>query len=71
MPSHEELIASRLTPGELSEHLGADSLTYLSMEGLREVAGENICDACFSGDYMIPIDKADREAINAARRPNG
>jgi amidophosphoribosyltransferase len=71
MPSHEELIASRLTPNELSDHFGADSLTYLSIEGLREVAGEKICDACFSGDYMIEVDRADREAINAARRPNG
>jgi amidophosphoribosyltransferase len=71
MPSHEELIASRLSPNELSDHFGADSLTYLSIEGLRDVAGDKICDACFSGDYMIEIDSADREAINAARRPNG
>ena len=71
MPSHEELIASRIDPDQLAEHLGADSLTYLSVAGLREVSGERICDACFTGEYIVPISDEDRDAINSARRPNG
>jgi glutamine phosphoribosylpyrophosphate amidotransferase len=39
--------------------LGADSLAYLSLEALRRVEASmkhGFCDACFSGDYVIPVD---------------
>jgi amidophosphoribosyltransferase len=57
MASRGELIASRFTVEEIREHIGADSLAYLSLEGLkRAVTGkETHCTACFTGDYPIPV----------------
>ena len=45
--------------------LGADSLAYLSLEALRRVEAtmkHGFCDACFSGDYVIPVE--DPEALH-------
>jgi amidophosphoribosyltransferase len=57
MASEEELIAARYAPEEIRNQLGADSLAYLSLEGLREVVGPEAtrkrCMACFSGDYPV------------------
>jgi amidophosphoribosyltransferase len=56
-PSREELIAARLTPDEIAQELGVDSLGYLSLEGMLEsVPGgpHGFCHACFSGDYPTP-----------------
>ena len=69
MPSTEELIASQMDQDALAEHLGADSVTYLSIDGLKAVNGRNICDACFTGAYVVPVSQAERDAINATRRP--
>jgi amidophosphoribosyltransferase len=69
MPSADELIASRMDQDELALHLGADSVTYLSIDGLRAVNGEHICDACFTGNYVVPVSQAERDSINSARRP--
>lgn len=59
-PTKEELIAHEHTVEEIRNIIGADSLGYLSIEGLRTTAaGElklGICDACFSGEYPIPTD---------------
>ncbi len=57
MPSHEELIGSRLTPEEIERELGVDSLGYLSLEGMLSVVSEHgsFCDACFSGTYDAPL----------------
>lgn len=56
-PSREELIAANYTRNEIAEHLGVDSLGYLSLEGMLEaVPGgpHGFCHACFSGDYPTP-----------------
>src|SRR6266700_3208387 len=55
-PSKKELIASSNSVEQIREHLGVDSLGYLSLDGmLRAAAGEgdpaDFCHACFSGDY--------------------
>jgi amidophosphoribosyltransferase len=57
MPSREELIGSRLTPSEIEEELGVDSLGYLSLDGMLSVVSDHgsFCDACFSGDYAAPL----------------
>ena len=57
MPSHEELIGSRLSPEEIADELGVDSLGYLSLEGMLAVVSEHgsFCDACFSGNYAAPL----------------
>ncbi len=55
-PTRGELIASSHEPDEIARYVTANSLGYLSVKGLREaVGGEGYCDACFSGDYAVPI----------------
>ena len=57
-PSRRELIGAVKTSEEIREFLGADSLGYLSLEGVLacETDGGSFCHACFSGEYPIPID---------------
>jgi amidophosphoribosyltransferase len=53
-----ELIASGLTVEEVRAHIGADSLSYVSLEGLTAattIAGDRLCKACFTGDYPIQL----------------
>jgi amidophosphoribosyltransferase len=66
-PTREELIASDHTPDQIREYVGADSLGYLSLEGLfasvkgaNEEAKNGFCDACFSNDYPIDIPPSPR-----------
>lgn len=54
IPSEDQLIAHDRTIDEICMLLGADSLSYLRLERLKEMAdGLPICTACFSGDYPI------------------
>jgi amidophosphoribosyltransferase len=58
MSTRSELVASDLTVEEIRRFVGADSLGYLSMDGMVEAAGspkEEFCRACFDGEYPIPI----------------
>ncbi|MDP6100211.1 MAG: amidophosphoribosyltransferase [Dehalococcoidia bacterium] len=58
MARHYELIAARKSIQEIQEFVGADSLGYLSLEGLISSVGlpqKNFCVACFTGDYPIPV----------------
>ena len=67
-PTREELIASSRTPDEIRQYVGADSLGYLSLEGLKESVNgtgseatrNGFCDACFSNDYPINIQQPAR-----------
>lgn len=56
--STNDLIAKNLTAEEVNKKIGADSLGYLSLESLRNIASEakvGFCDACFSGEYPTEI----------------
>jgi amidophosphoribosyltransferase len=56
-PSREELIAANLTVDQIAEHIGVDSLGYLSLDGMLHSAPDGphgFCHACFSGDYPTP-----------------
>jgi amidophosphoribosyltransferase len=56
-PSREELIGANMTIKQIADHIGVDSLGYLSREGmLKSVPGgpHGFCHACFSGDYPTP-----------------
>jgi len=57
MGTHEELIAHHLSVEEICNHIGADSLGYLSVDGLMGALGrdDGYCNACFTGDYPIPV----------------
>jgi amidophosphoribosyltransferase len=58
-PTEEELIANQKTIDEICEIIGADSLGYLSLEGLRKSAEPlkiGTCDACFSHEYPVSVE---------------
>jgi amidophosphoribosyltransferase len=58
-PTESELIANRKTLQEIEEFTTADSLGYLSLEGLRKAVGADstFCCACFDQSYPIPLEK--------------
>ncbi len=50
--TYEELIAAKKTQEDLQEHIGADSLHFLSLTGLHQaVSKEKMCVSCFTGKY--------------------
>jgi amidophosphoribosyltransferase len=56
MSTTQEMIAHGQTVEEIAAELGADSLAYLSLEGLYEAIGQTRathCDACFTGEYPL------------------
>jgi amidophosphoribosyltransferase len=57
--SRRELIAAGHTEREIGEMLGADSLRYLSLAGLRRAMGKpdgnGFCFACFTGSYPVDV----------------
>ena len=58
MASSWELIAAYKEVPEIAQFIGADTLGYLSMEGLIEsiaLPRELFCLACFTGDYPVPV----------------
>jgi amidophosphoribosyltransferase len=54
---HENLIAHKRTVDEIREYVGADSLYYLSLEGMMTAVGrpDGFCQACFTGNYPIQV----------------
>ena len=57
-PQKSELIASSHKIKEIQRYITADSLHYLSLEGLRNCVkadAEHFCYACFTGDYPLPF----------------
>ena len=58
MATRQELIASHKTVEEIRDFIGADSLGYLSVDGLLKAVDlprETFCMACFVGDYPMPV----------------
>lgn len=57
MGTYEELIAHEKSVAEIREYVGADSLAFLSLDGMMSAIGrkEGYCNACFTGEYPIPI----------------
>ena len=60
-----DLVAGRLSVEEIREHIGADSLAFLSLDGMMraiegraDATGDGYCNACFTGDYPIPVAEA-------------
>jgi amidophosphoribosyltransferase len=64
-PSKRELIAANKSVEEIREFIGADSLSYLSLEGLKKACGDgekvSYCTACYTGVY--PTNWVDLEDI--------
>lgn len=58
MARKDELIAAHLQVEDIRRHIGADSLGYLSLEGMIGATGattEQLCSACFTGDYPMTV----------------
>ncbi|HUC34007.1 MAG TPA: amidophosphoribosyltransferase, partial [Ilumatobacteraceae bacterium] len=64
-----DLMAARLSIDEMREHIGADSLAFLSLEGMMRAikhttnapedgTSAGYCNACFTGDYPMPVHEA-------------
>ncbi|HEY7030900.1 MAG TPA: amidophosphoribosyltransferase [Thermomicrobiales bacterium] len=53
----EELIAARMSVPEIGEFIGADSIGYLSLEGLLRAIGQSggFCTGCLTGNYPVPV----------------
>jgi amidophosphoribosyltransferase len=73
-PERSQLIAASHSLEEIRKYITADTLAYLSIKGLREAVSTNtedgqsgFCEACFTGDYPIPLASNDRK--KAAEEP--
>lgn len=58
--SRENLIACKMSVPEIAREIGADSLGYLSIEGVKSIAGDagcGFCVGCFTGEYPIEVPK--------------
>jgi len=75
MATRRELIAAHKTIPEVRDFIGADSLGYLSIDGLIKAVAlpkDIFCMACFTGDYPIPVqlemDKLELETMPAGQQ---
>lgn len=67
-PSREKLLAAQYDVKAMCDYIGADSLNFISLDGLYIATGEEgrnndepkYCDACFTGDY--PIELSDKNS---------
>jgi amidophosphoribosyltransferase len=74
MPDQDELIGARLNVEGIRAHIGADSLTYLSLDGMlqaTEIPSEDFCTACFSSRYPIPIPAHELAIKHVLEHPGG
>ncbi len=76
-PKREKLLAATMSEEEMRDHLGVDSLKFITLDGLYRAVGEaqgrdpaspQYCDACFSGEYPVaPSDQIEKGfALKAA-----
>ncbi|MBX3564573.1 MAG: amidophosphoribosyltransferase [Sphingomonas sp.] len=69
-PERTKLLAAKLNVGGMTEHIQADSLAFVSIDGLYKALGEahradihpKYCDACFTGDYPTTLTDQDELA---------
>jgi amidophosphoribosyltransferase len=65
-PTRDQLLAARHSIAEMAKLIGADSLAFISINGMYQAVAKidrdpnqpQYCDACFSGDYPIPLTDA-------------
>jgi amidophosphoribosyltransferase len=71
-PSKTELIAARMSVAEVCSFIEADSLGYLSLEGMHEASGlpaETSCVACWTGNYPTRINSSAETQYAREREP--
>jgi len=72
-PEREQLLAARYDVDGMAKLIGVDSLAFVSIKGLyramgepaRDPSGPRYCDACFTGDYPIPLTDAEDGKVSA------
>ena len=72
MAKHDELIAAGRSIEEIRDQLGADSLAYLSLDGLQlaiERPAERFCRACLTGIYPVPVPEEAGSKLRFEREP--
>ena len=65
-PTRKELIGSSHKVDEIQRYLGADTLGYLSLEGMLKATGSDpndFCHACFTGQYKVGFDSGERAQL--------
>jgi amidophosphoribosyltransferase len=73
MPDQDDLIGAQLSVDEIRQHISADSLAYLSIEGMlaaTEVPAEDFCTACFSSRYPVPIPQHELRSKHVLEEPS-
>ncbi len=69
-PSRTELIAASHTIDEIRKYVGADSLAYLSLDGLRQAVGpsqqQSYCTSCYTGVYPVAFPRDERAYLQLA-----
>jgi amidophosphoribosyltransferase len=71
-PTKEELIGSANSPEEICKYLGADSLGYLSLAGLRQAVNDRsgeFCTSCYTGIYPTDLVQLEVREENGKERP--
>ena len=71
-PERAKLLAAQMSVEQMRDYINADSLAFISIEGLyralgdeRDAAAPQRCDACFTGDYPTVLTDADESASGA------
>jgi amidophosphoribosyltransferase len=72
-PESSELLAFNMSVEQMCQYIGADSLAFVSIDGLYRAVGQDkrnnaqpqFCDACFTGEYAIRL--SDNEADNGGK----
>ena len=74
-PVKSQLIAANKSNDQIRDYIGADSLAYLSIEGLLEACGEGekttYCTSCYTGVYptkFVPVEQIQPAALAAAKK---
>lgn len=74
IPTRAELISNHLSPEQIAESIGADSVRFLPLELLKQSVDDtdNFCTSCFSGRYPVPVPLTEEELAASSRRaPEG
>ena len=70
-PERAKLLAAQMTVGQMANFINADSLSFLTIDGLYRALGEarrnddcpQYCDACFTGDYPTTLTDFDENSL--------
>ncbi len=67
-PDEAELIAHSKTIPQIKEEIGADELTYATVEDIKKAIGLPLCTACLTGEYPTHVTEKYKQQLREARR---